>query len=86
VFLLRLRLFSRLPGTAAAGAAHITSRPSIAAAAARNMLGIGMGAVAVITAVAVTTAVEDITAVEDTMVAAMATTIKATTIKAADRG
>jgi hypothetical protein len=72
---LPLPRFSRLPGTAAA---HTRSRPSIAAAAARtsNMPGIGMAVVAAITVV------EDITAVEDTMMAA----IKATTIKAADRG
>jgi hypothetical protein len=77
VFLLPLPRFSRLPGTAAAVAAHTTSRASIAAAArASNMLGIEMAAAAITVAVAAIT-VEEITA---------GATIKATTIKAADRG
>jgi hypothetical protein len=60
---------------AAAVAVHTTSGASIAAARASNMPGMGIVA-------AVTMAVADITAVEDTMAAA----IRATTIKAADRG
>jgi hypothetical protein len=78
VFLLPLPRFSRLPGMAAAVAvaAHITSRTSIAAAArASNMLGIEMAAAITVAVAAIT--VEEITA---------GATIKATTIKAADRG
>ena len=71
--------FSRLLGMAAAVAvaAHTTSRASIAAGVrACNMLGIEMAAAAITVAAA-------ITAVGDTLAAA---TIKATIIKAADRG
>src|ERR1700734_3888660 len=83
VFLLPLRPFSRVPGTAAE-AAHTTSRASTAAAVRTfNMPGIGMVAAAATTVVADITERADTIAVADTMVAAIKAT---TTIKAADRG